>query len=331
MKKILACSMLFLAYFSLEAQVPRKILVEHFTNTLCPPCASRNPGFYTNLSNQTNVLHLSIHSSAPYTQCLLYQQNSGPSDARRSYYTVNSTPTLVMNGFSIPSSNDYSQASIFTPFQGQTSPISIQLQQQKYGNDSLKLRVIVKTVANHNLGAQQLWVGLAEDTVFYNAPNGEGTHYDVFRAQLDLGAVTLPTTLGDSLVYEYNAYANAAWDFSRIFAFAMLQNSANQSVTQSEATTPSTNNWTVNSLVTLPTKVLKGVQLFPNPTKSWLNIRLESSEETRMLLYTISGQLIETHSFLKEMTVNLKHLPKGIYLLRLVNQEGVISKKVHIE
>ena len=79
-----------------EAQVPRKILVEHFTNTLCSFCASRNPGFYSNLNNQSDVIHLSIHSGTPYTQCLLYQQNASPSDARRFYYGITGTPALAI-------------------------------------------------------------------------------------------------------------------------------------------------------------------------------------------------------------------------------------------
>jgi hypothetical protein len=33
-----------------HAQVTKKIIVEHFTNTKCSVCASRNPGFHTNLN-----------------------------------------------------------------------------------------------------------------------------------------------------------------------------------------------------------------------------------------------------------------------------------------
>ena len=205
-----------------EAQVPRKVFVEHFTNTLCSFCASRNPGFYSDLNNQNDVIHLSIHSGTPYTQCLLYQQNASPSDARRFYYGITGTPALVMNGLSIPTSSNYNQASLFTPFQSQTSPISIRMEQQKYGSDSIQVRVIVKTEASHSLGTEQLWVGLAEDTVFYAGPNGEGQHYDVYRANLGFVPINIPAAVGDSLVYMYTAFSTINWDFDRIFAFAMI-------------------------------------------------------------------------------------------------------------
>jgi hypothetical protein len=316
-------------YNNTEAQVPRKIFVEHFTNTLCSPCASRNPGFYTNLNNQNDVIHLSIHSGVPYTQCLLYQQNASPSDARRFYYNIGGTPALVMNGFSIPVASNYNQNSLFTPFESQTSPISIRMEQQKYGSDSIQVRVIVKTEASHSLGTEQLWIGLAEDSVFYTGPNGEGEHYDVYRANLGFAPISIPVAVGDSLVYMYTAFANANWDFDRIFAFAMIQNTSNKSVTQSEATNPNTNNLTTN--IERINSQLKGVALYPNPTKSHLNVVLENDLETRAILYNTIGQVIRELEFQESAVFFLGDLSKGIYILHLSNKEGMITKKVVLE
>lgn len=312
-----------------EAQVPRKIFVEHFTNTLCPPCASRNPGFYNNLSNQNNVVHLSIHSGTPYTQCLLYQQNASPSDARRFYYGIGGTPALIMNGFSIPLTSNYSQSSIFTPFKSQTSPISIRMEQQKYGNDSIQVRVIVKTEASHSLGTQQLWVGLAEDTVFYTGPNGEGEHYDVYRANLAFTPINIPTVLGDSIVYMYTAFANVNWDFDQIFAFAMVQNTSNKSVTQSESTSPSTSNLTTS--IQKVEGQLSGLKLYPNPTKNHLHVVLERHLETRLVLYNSIGAVIKEQAFQGTTELFLQNLPKGIYILKISNEEGMLTKKVVLE
>lgn len=312
-----------------EAQVPRKIFVEHFTNTLCSFCASRNPGFYNNLNNQNDVIHLSIHSGTPYTQCLLYQQNASPSDARRFYYGISGTPALVMNGYSIPTSSNYNQASLFTPFQSQTSPISIRMEQQKYGSDSIQVRVIVKAEASHSLGTEQLWVGLAEDSVFYTGPNGENVHYDVYRANLGFAPINIPTTVGDSLVYMYTAFGNANWDFDRIFAFAMIQNTSNESVTQSESTSPNTNNLTTN--VQRLENQLKGLSLYPNPTTNYLNVALESDLETRGVLYNTIGQAVTELEFQGTTELYLGNLSKGIYILHLRNKEGMATEKIVLE
>lgn len=312
---------------SVDAQVPKKVMVEHFTNTYCSSCASRNPGFYSNLNNQTGIFHLSIHSDAPYSQCLLYQQNGLPSNARKFYYGITSTPSLIINGFSIPASNNYSAPTLFNPFVGQTTPVSIRMEQQKYGNDSIRVRVVVKTEATHSLGTQQLFVGLAEDTVFYTAPNGENQHYDVYRAQMELGTVTFPAVVGDSLVYDYLSSSNVNWDFSRIFAFALLQNISNKSITQVEVTSPTTNNL-VSSTFSLLMPELSGVSIFPNPVDDLVYIEVQQIESTTATLFSLSGQLLKQKEFEKNISFSLQDLPSGIYLMQVQNQQGILNQKL---
>lgn len=326
----LVCFFLLFWNVNSEAQVPRKVFVEHFTNTLCGPCSNRNPGFYNNLNNQNNIVHLSIYSGTPYTQCQLYQQNPSPSDARRFYYNIGGTPSLVINGFSIPTNSDYSQNVLFQPFRNQVSPISIRMEQQKYGNDSVQVRVVVKTEGNHNLGTQQLWVGVAEDTVYYTGPNGEGEHYDVYRGSLDFTSINIPMTIGDSLVYSYTAFANVNWDFDRIFAFAMLQNTGTKSVIQSEATNPSTNNLITN-IQSIVEGALDEVKLYPNPTRDALNVEVESDLETNIALYSLVGKLVTEQNFQKRTSLSLKHLPAGVYMARFYNKKGIVVKKVVLE
>lgn len=310
-----------------DAQVPKKVMVEHFTNTYCSVCGSRNPGFYTNLGNHPDILHVSIHGSVPYSQCILYQQNPTSSNARVLKYSVVATPTLIINGIAIPGGNNYSAPSLFTPFTGQTTPISIRMEQQKYGTDSMKVRVVVKTEAAHSLGMQELWVGVAEDTVFYSAPNGESEHLDVFREQLDLMTLTLPANVGDSLVYDYTVNANANWDFSRMFAFAVLQNANNNSVTQAEATSPSTQN-VISSIHNIGLKELEGVSMFPNPTSGNLTVSLEDAQQTMVRLFTLSGALLSQKTFNSQTTIDLQELSAGIYLVQLVNEKGTAVQKI---
>ena len=110
MKKTFSLSAIAILFFCQLAfsQVPKKAVVEHFTNTNCSVCASRNPGFYTNLNMQTGVLNLAVHPSSPYPNCLLYQQNATANDARTNYYGIyGSTPRLVINGNVISSAANY--------------------------------------------------------------------------------------------------------------------------------------------------------------------------------------------------------------------------------
>ena len=228
----------FVGFYAATAQVPRKIIVEHFTNSKCSICASRNPGFFTNLNNQTNTLHLSIYPSAPYSSCHLYQQNPVDGNARTNYYGVyGSTPRLVVNGNVIPNIQDYSAASMFAPYQGLTSPVSIHIEQQKFGSDSIHATVVIKAEADNTLGSMLLFAALAEDTVFYAGTNGESRHYNVFRKALSAvtgSAINVPTAAGDSVTATFSSAANSSWNFNRIYTLALLQEASSKNVIQAE-------------------------------------------------------------------------------------------------
>ena len=131
MKKIITLTFLALAIIqSLQAQVAKKIIVEHFTNTNCGICGSRNPGFYKNLNNFPEILHLSVHPSSPYASCKLSQQANPDNDARTNYYGIfGGTPRLVVQGTVVSANADYNSPNLFAPYLNTTSPMSIKIEQ----------------------------------------------------------------------------------------------------------------------------------------------------------------------------------------------------------
>ena len=207
--------------------VPQTVLVEHFTNTRCSICFGRNPGFYANLHQQpAATLHLAYHPSSPYRLCLFSQQNPTENDARTNYYGIyGSTPRLVLNGSVIPAAQNYAAPALFVPFQGLTSPLSVQVTLAPQGTDSLVATVQVQTVAAPPLTGLTLYVALAEDTVFYAAPNGETTHYDVFRKSFTGPApqTITPPAVGNTLTVRRVVAARAGWARPRLYAVAIVQ------------------------------------------------------------------------------------------------------------
>lgn len=332
MKKLFFLLIIFTVHFSSfnsSAQVPKKIVVEHFTNTKCSICASRNPGFYTNLFSQTDVLHLSIHPSAPYSGCLLYQQNATDNDARTNYYGVyGGTPRLVINGNVISNSADYSNSNIFLPYQLLTTPASIRIVQEKFGSDSIHSTVIIKAEATHSLGNLSLFVSLAEDTVFYTGTNGESLHYNVFRKSLTapIGmSVTLPAAVGDSVMYVFSSASNPLWDFSRIYTLAILQDSATKDLVQAERA--SVNDTAVaNGIWEFDSDCM--LQLYPNPVSSWLTVPFSGASTALVSIYSLNGELV----FQKEVSsaqphIFLQELPSATYVLTILDGEKKYSVK----
>jgi hypothetical protein len=322
----------FLLFFSIQniqAQVTKKILVEHFSNTNCSVCANRNPSFYTNFNTQSDALHLAIHPSSPYANCLLSQQSSPENDERTNFYGIyGSTPRLVINGVVISGNANYASSAIFTPYIGQTSPASIRIVQEKFGTDSIVSLIIVKTEATHNLGNLSLFVALAEDTVFYTGGNGEPEHYDVFRDALTdaLGApCTLPAMVGDSVVVRVSSPADPIWNIDRIYTVAVLQETGNKALVQAEATAPSDNGSTTG--VASPPAF--EVDIFPNPAENSVYVRLKDVSPSEITLTNLLGvTVLQQSDDTQAITLDIAHLPKGLYWLQVATSTGALTKAI---
>jgi hypothetical protein len=331
--KQLFIAALLLASTYLGAQVPKKIIVEHFTNTKCSICASKNPGFYTNLSNNPGVLHLAIHPSSPYTACLLSQQSLVESDARTNYYGLyGSTPKFVINGTDIPTSTDYSNAALYTPFEGQTSPLSISIKQYKYGVDSIKSTITIKAVAAHNYTNVKLFGALAEDTLNYTSQNGETRHYDVFRKALwgaEGATITAPVNIGDSAVYTVTTPANPVWNFARIYTMALVQLDNTNEVIQAEAVPATQQDGDVatglNQLAALDAAI------FPNPVKGLVTIQLANAGQVNLVILSADGKTVAITRFSQQTTIDLTGLPAGLYAAVLTTPTGRATKRIIVQ
>jgi hypothetical protein len=319
MKTLILTVIIFLsAVTSLWAQVPKKIVVEHFTNSVCSVCATRNPGFYTNLANQNEVFHIAVHPSSPYSSCQLNQHNPTENDARTNYYGIyGATPRLVIQGEVISPNANYSAAALFNPYTGQTSPVELNLYQQKFNDDSIRVQVVVKTISSHSLGATSLFVALAEDTLLYAAPNGESQHYDVFRKALTSTQgtnVTIPSTLGDSVVLTFTTPINSIWDENHLFALAILQETSNKEVVQCGATKAS------DQSIISTVHENKAHDLFykvfaanGEQNKIYI-INSNSTNHHEFLLFDVFGRVIRSTELNQHETIlDVNSLPTGVY------------------
>lgn len=319
MKHITFILCAFIAQFSFS-QVPKKVVVEHFTNSKCSFCATRNPGFYDNLNNQSGVIHLAIHPSSPYSGCLINQHNVSENDGRTNYYGIyGSTPRLVIQGAPIPGGANYSSSSIFTPHLGQTSPASLTISQTKFGADSIISTIVIKTEEAHSLGELKLFVALAEDTLFYTGSNGEPQHYDVFRKSFTGTSgisVTLPATVGESVSFSYSSAANAAWVFERIFTLAILQEAGSKAVVQAEAVPASQNDPNILGINT-SNENESHIDVFQTEEGVLIH-QYAFSEPNSITIYDVTGKVVLSQKLNSNLeTVILPSNTKGFYLYEI--------------
>ena len=309
-------------------QTPKKVIVEHFTNTRCGICASssKNPAFYTNLENHPGALHISYHPSSPYSNCLFSQHNPAENDGRANYYnTFGSTPDLVVQGVLKPTSIAFSSPDVFAQYLNQISEVAIEILQTKTTDETIEATITITTMEAHNYIGTELLVGVAEKLVEYAAPNGEQEHHDVFRKALTAiegDAVTLPA-IGESISFTYTVGNNADWDFDQMFVYAILNDSENREVIQSEAALPTDNMTALEDF-----EVLTDLQVFPNPASDVLNISLQTTGLSSVVLFDISGAILIRQQFQSKTRVDLSSLASGIYHVKIESEEGSAIRKV---
>ncbi len=317
-------SILFIGNVASAQQVPRAVLAEHFTNTLCSVCASRNPGLLTNLANYPQVLHLSYYPSAPYPACPLNSYNKPEADARTHFYGVyGGTPQLLLNGTHI--TTPYTDPALFSSQLGQTTPFDVQVSVTQPATDSMLVKVVIRKVDASSLTSLQLYGAVAEDTLVFTAGNGETMHTDVFRKSLwgtTSLSITAPAAVGDSLVYTKMMAIDPLWAMGRVYAIAILQRpdrQVEQAARSAKALTSS-----VPVVAACPSH---SVCIYPNPASDRLYVGGDYGAAT--------ARIFDERGALKKMVpvdkqvqfIDISSLRAGLYFFVLNDGAHVVRER----
>lgn len=294
-------------------------MIEHFTNTRCSICASRNPGFYSVLSNYPQVLHIAYHPSAPYSQCYFSLQNTSENDARTNYYnTYGSTPDYFLNGKQLPAANPAINNTTLDTALNQISPVEINATEELIGNDSVKVKVVVRTTGATSLSSVRLFAGVAEEPVYYNAQNGEAVHHDVFRKALTaaVGNQFVLPALNDSSVFEFTYAIKNDWNVNNIYTLALIQRDDTKEVLNA-----------TKSVRVIATSVEDMTEeefsIYPNPVNEKLRItNYEPQKEQPVKIFDLAGRKI-LEEWISKSWIDVNQLTSGVYFLQI---EGRVKK-----
>lgn len=186
-----ACTLSAFAF----SQSQRLVLVEHFTQASCGPCASQNPALETTLNaNPTKVVAIKHQVSWPGTDPMNAHYPAGPGD-RRNYYGISSVPNTVLDGNvggpGAPNSV-VTQASIDNRY-AVSSPFDIGLTFTKVGSVlTANMNITCTQNVTGNLVAH---IAVVEKHISFGSPpgsNGETDFHNVLKQYL-------PNTSGTSL------------------------------------------------------------------------------------------------------------------------------------
>jgi len=316
MKYFLLLSLFLLSEVNLFSQEAVKYpILEHFTNTRCPICGARNPDFHdARKSYGEDLLHISYHPSAPYPNCVLHQHNPEGNSARFDYYRPPGTPTVYLDGKIQSGSNMLNPSDVDAALQTK-SFIELDVS-RSINNNTLRTEVFITTRGEIPAGSSyRLYVVAVERELIYDAPNGESTHYNVFRAFLSRrdGVPITPAENGSSLSWVGVVDIHPDWVEEEMVVIAFVENTAEETIENAGSSLQSTTSTTERPIA-------GGFSLFPNPTPQ--QVQISGDAVARWELYSITGARLSEGGPLQNQSISLAGHPAGPYVLRLKNKKG---------
>lgn len=239
MKKLTLFALLITFAFSSFGQSQRLVLLEHFTQASCGPCATYNPSIHTLLvNNPDKITSINYHTSWPGYDPM-YNHNTVDAAARTSYYSVSSVPNSVLEGnYYNGHPNGWNINTVNTLY-AIPSPANLSINQYlSANNDTLFVNMLVEATADITTPINAYMVVIEKYIHFNTAPgsNGEKDFYNVMKKILPTKTgIALPSPMytGDyAIIQSYWVLANV-YDISQLSVVGFVQNSTNKEVYQS--------------------------------------------------------------------------------------------------
>jgi hypothetical protein len=91
--------------------------------------------------------------------------------------------------------------------------------------------------------------------------------------------------------------------------------------------------WTITvNLSNKITELQKGIKIYPNPAKDFVNIELPNFENSTCKFYNASGKLLNQIAIdNKKVIISTQNWNKGIYWIKLITNDNIINQKIIIE
>ncbi|MGB1205841.1 MAG: T9SS type A sorting domain-containing protein [Chitinophagales bacterium] len=317
MKKL---SFLLLACFaasSLFAQHDRMVLVEHFTQASCPPCASYNPGFQATLNaNHEFIAPIRYQTSWPGFDPM-NTDNPGEVATRVGLYNVTGVPNPVLEGDagatisdnSLNSAHDNSSPFVITLTAELSNILGSNPEDFPQLNDDTQIDVQMNIAASDAVsGNLRAFIVVTEEEIIYDTPpgtNGEIDFYNVMRKMLpNANGTTLDNFAnGDdvTLTESWNvaSYVN---DISQLAVVAFVQDITTREVFQAAVTKPIANEspFSINANLASVAEIPQSCEAGVSPQITVQNLGSETLTSLD-IVYSINGTTFDVYTWTGEL------------------------------
>jgi hypothetical protein len=230
-------------------------------------------------------------------------------DGKSRGYSYNQWQGYVMDALRVPS--DVGLTHIGTYYDTITRNGQVEVECYNSGSDSINAKIEF---------------AITEDSIYYNAPNGDQWHSHTCRDYVPNASgttVVLPAGATDTVTLSYSL--NAAWDETRVKLVLYLQNTT----PQSDSSEPCYQGIAANVMdytgIAEPSKRYSTgdirVQVGPNPCRAGCEFVLSgaAARDARIDIYTPDGRLVSNvQTAGNRATWNRNGVSRGVYLYRVV-------------
>ena len=170
-----------------------------------------------------------------------------------------------------------------------------------------------------------LYSAIVEETLNFNANNGENVHHDVFRKS-NVGItplrIELPEIVGEDTVITFTTEIDSEWNGNELKAINILQDDQKQVEQANESDL-------LAFTASLKEETLLAITLYPNPSNGKVFIKSNNKTIERVAVYAVTGQVIINDVFeSSEATIDLTNENKGVYICKVFTAEGVFTKRL---
>ncbi|UCH13477.1 MAG: T9SS type A sorting domain-containing protein [Bacteroidales bacterium] len=314
----------------------KKVLVEHFTNTLENDCREAD-SLLNNLVNYSNdVIDIQYHTSFPEGDpFFLHDQSS--SGTREVYYGLSSVPySMIDGGVTSAYRFDYDLKDIeeiVIDTQALKDPLFELLLNTENTGNNIDINCALTALTDIGNSWITLYIAVIEREITQITGESQEKIYESVVKKM------LPVPSGTSYNRSWTAgeqvTVNESWNYTNVFdadeirvvAFVQNQNTGEiyQAAIDTSDDIPTINN---DIHVNQPIKLL----VYPNPSSGITYIRFNQplTEECRMDLFSNMGKLLYSsliHKGEELVHFNTENYNNGLYILRIANKKRVIDVK----
>ena len=224
--------------FTAFPQARKYVMIEHFTQASCSPCAQQNPFLQAILDvNRGSIHHIAYHTSWPGVDPMNAYNPTQVAD-RVTYYGVSGVPDCFMLGNQFHGGPASFTQNMINDAATDPAPIRVLV---KETSDGVTRTVNIKVVTLDTVPAAtyKIRIAVCEQWINYATPpgsNGEKNFPDVFRKMIPTssGDVYTPAGIGDTASFTYTyALDMTHWDTTQIYSIAFIQNETTKEILNS--------------------------------------------------------------------------------------------------